>query len=215
MTELEFAALLVSRVCHDLVSPLGAVVNGLEVLEEEHDAAMRKDALRLVASSADQALQRLQFLRLAFGAAGSSGAEVDMDEVGKMVAGWFSGSRISVRWENHTQIWPKAWAKLAMNAAMIMADCLPRGGRLIFAPGENPDKNGFTILAAGPGARVTEATAETLGGIRSVEKYDARGVQPVLTRALAQELGAELALHPGADQVEFMATPKTPAPDLR
>src|SRR5258708_37217221 len=76
MNDLDFAALLVSRVCHDLVSPVGAVVNGLEVLEDETDPAMRADALRLVASSAEQAAARLQFARIAFGAAGSAGAEL-------------------------------------------------------------------------------------------------------------------------------------------
>ena len=48
MNELDFSAYMVSRVCHDLVSPLGAVVNGLEVLEDERDAAMRADALKIV-----------------------------------------------------------------------------------------------------------------------------------------------------------------------
>jgi len=74
MTDLEFSAFLVSRVCHDLVGPLGAVVNGLEVLEDERDAAMRADALKIVTSSANQALARLQFMRLAVGAAGSVAA---------------------------------------------------------------------------------------------------------------------------------------------
>ena len=73
MTDLEFSAYLVSRVCHDLVGPMGAVVNGLEVLEEERDASMRADALKVVTTSAGQALARLQFMRLAFGAAGSAG----------------------------------------------------------------------------------------------------------------------------------------------
>src|SRR4051812_22303751 len=66
MNEIEFSALMVSRVCHDLVGPLGAVVNGLEVLEDERDATMREDALKLVASSANQALARIQFMRIAF-----------------------------------------------------------------------------------------------------------------------------------------------------
>ena len=74
MSEIEFAALLVSRVCHDLVGPLGAVVNGMEVLEDERDPAMRADAIKLVTMSADQALARIQFMRIAFGAAGSAGA---------------------------------------------------------------------------------------------------------------------------------------------
>ena len=74
MTDIEFAALMVSRVCHDLVGPLGAVVNGMEVLEDERDPAMRADAIKLVTMSADQALARIQFMRIAFGAAGSAGA---------------------------------------------------------------------------------------------------------------------------------------------
>ena len=94
MNDIEFAALLVSRVCHDLVSPVGAVMNGLEVLEDERDAAMRADALQLVASSAEQAAARLQFARLAFGAAGSAGASLDLTEVGRIVKGLVEGSKI-------------------------------------------------------------------------------------------------------------------------
>src|SRR5258706_14836505 len=78
MNDLEFAALLVSRVCHDLVSPVGAVVNGLEVLEDETDPAMRADALRLVAASAEQAAARLQFARIAVGASRSAVAALDL-----------------------------------------------------------------------------------------------------------------------------------------
>src|SRR6202789_3665957 len=85
MNEIEFSALMVSRVCHALVGPLGAVVNGLEVLEDEHDAAMREDAIKLVTSSANQALARIQFMRIAFGAAGSAGAERDLGDIGRLI----------------------------------------------------------------------------------------------------------------------------------
>src|ERR1700739_155535 len=98
MTEIEFAALLVSRVCHDLVSPLGAVVNGLEVLEDERDPAMRADALKIVASSAAQALARIQVMRIAVGAAGSAGAELDLGEIGRLAKGLFEGSKITLDW---------------------------------------------------------------------------------------------------------------------
>src|SRR5271156_1503801 len=93
MNDIEFAALMVSRVFHDLVGPLGAVVNGLEVLEDERDATMRADALKLVTSSADQALARIQFMRIAFGAAGSAGAELDMNEVGRLVTALLEGGK--------------------------------------------------------------------------------------------------------------------------
>src|SRR5258705_13002728 len=86
MNDLDFAALLVSRVCHDLVSPIGAVVNGLEVLEDETDMAMRADALRLVAASAEQAAARLQFARIAFGAAGSAGGGAAFPQGGRLLA---------------------------------------------------------------------------------------------------------------------------------
>src|SRR6516165_7666999 len=115
MNDLDFAALLVSRVCHDLVSPVGAVVNGLEILEDERDAAMRADALKLVASSAELAAARLQFARIAFGAAGSSGAELDLNEVGRMVRGLLNGGKVEVDWQGAAVNWPKDWAKLLMN----------------------------------------------------------------------------------------------------
>src|SRR6201996_1561275 len=99
MDDIEFAAFLVSRVCHDLVGPMGAVINGLEVMEDERDAAMRADALKIVTSSAQQALARLQFLRIAFGAAGSAGAELDVGEVGRLVAGVLEGGQVKLDWQ--------------------------------------------------------------------------------------------------------------------
>jgi len=129
MNDIDFASFLVSRVCHDLVGPMGAVVNGLEVLEDERDAAMRADALKIVTSSAGQALARLQFLRIAFGAAGSAGAELDLGEVGRLVKGLFDDSKVRLDWQAARVNWPKDWAKLLMNATMLAADCLPRGGK--------------------------------------------------------------------------------------
>src|SRR6202789_4690969 len=130
MNDLDFAALLVSRVCHDLVSPVGAVVNGLEVLEDERDATMRADALRLVTSSADQAAARLQFARIAFGAAGSAGAELDLNEIGRIVKGLSNCSKGEIRMHGHHVNWPKDWAKLLMNATLLASDGLPRGGQV-------------------------------------------------------------------------------------
>src|ERR1700753_2302190 len=99
MNDLEFAAMLVSRVCHDLVSPVGAVVNGLEVLEDETDSAMRADALRLVAVSAELAAARLKFPPIAYGAAGSVGAELDLTEVSRVVEGLMKGGKVELDWQ--------------------------------------------------------------------------------------------------------------------
>src|ERR1700688_4911977 len=160
MSDLDFAAMLVSRVCHDLVSPVGAVVNGLEVLEDERDATMRADALKLVASSAALAAARLQFARIAFGAAGSAGAELDLSEVGRMVCGLLQGSKIEIIWDAAVANWPKDWAKLLMNSALLAADSLPRGGRVQVATSAAPAAPSFTVRATGQGARLLDEVKE-------------------------------------------------------
>ena len=150
MTEIEFAALLVSRVCHDLVGPLGAVVNGMEVLEDERDPAMRADAIKLVTMSADQALARIQFMRIAFGAAGSAGAELDLGEIGRLVAGLLEGGKIQLIWNVPQLYWAKDWAKLLMNATLLAVDCLPRGGLVTVQAGADPQTPSFPYPRPGP-----------------------------------------------------------------
>ena len=77
---LDLAALLCSRVCHDLISPVGAIVNGLEVLDEDKDEETKTFALDLIKKSALAASAKLQFCRLAFGAAGSAGAQIELGD---------------------------------------------------------------------------------------------------------------------------------------
>jgi len=203
MNDLEFSAFLVSRVCHDLVGPLGAVVNGLEVLEDERDVAMRADALKIVTSSAAQALARLQFMRIAFGAAGSAGAELDLGEVGRLISGLLEGGKVTLTWEPPHVNWPKDWAKLLMNAALIAADCLPRGGAVRIETGAESSVPGFKIVGTGQAAKVSEGMERALKG--EATDHDARGVQPVLTWRLAQGINARLTIAAREGQVEIVA----------
>jgi histidine phosphotransferase ChpT len=194
MNEIEFSALMVSRVCHDLVGPLGAVVNGLEVLEDERDAAMRDDALRLVATSANQALARIQFMRIAFGAAGSAGAELDLNEVGRLVAGLLEGGKVSLEWNVPQAYWPKDWAKLLMNAALLGSDCLPRGGVVRVEASADAAAPAFTVRAQGTHIRVAEEVERALNGEQSAGTVDARGIQPFLAHKLSRAVNAVLAI---------------------
>ena len=95
---LDLAALLCSRVCHDLISPVGAIVNGLEVLEEDKDEETKTFALDLIKKSAYQASAKLQFCRLAFGAAGSAGAQIDLGEAEKTARGLFEDNKTNLAW---------------------------------------------------------------------------------------------------------------------
>jgi histidine phosphotransferase ChpT len=204
MSELEFAALLVSRVCHDLVSPVGAVVNGLEVLEDERDANMRADALKLVTSSAEQATARLQFARIAFGAAGSAGAELDLNEVGRTVQGLVRGGKVDVDWQAASLNWPKDWAKLLMNATLLASDSLPRGGHIKVETSSDPAAPGFTVRATGQNARILEEGEKAARG-EPVYPMDGRSIQAFLTYKLARTLNAGLTLTARDGTVELVA----------
>ena len=203
MNDIEFTALMVSRVCHDLVGPLGAVVNGLEVLEDERDAAMREEALKLVTSSANQALARIQFMRIAFGAAGSAGAELDLGEIGRLIEGLLDGGKVKLDWRVPQAYWGKDWAKLLMNATLLGADSLPRGGQVVVEAGADPKAPTFKILATGPVARVAEEVERTLRGEQVQSPVDARGIQPYLTYKLSRAVNAALTVKAGEGTVEI------------
>jgi len=203
MNDLDFAALLVSRVCHDLVSPVGAVVNGLEVLEDETDLAMRADALKLVAASAEQAAARLQFARIAFGAAGSAGAELDLSEVGRIMAGLLKGGKVELFWQAHAANWPKDWAKLLMNAVLSAADCLPRGGRVRVETSEG-SKPGFRVIATGMMIKLSPETERVLQG-DPADALDGRSIQPYLTYQLSKNLKTTLMVTATTNEVQFAA----------
>jgi histidine phosphotransferase ChpT len=205
MNDLDFAAMLVSRVCHDLVSPVGAVVNGLEVLEDERDATMRADALKLVASSAALAAARLQFARIAFGAAGSAGAELDLSEVGRMVGGLLQGSKTEIVWNAAVVNWPKDWAKLLMNSTLLAADSLPRGGRVIVTTSADGAAPNFTVRATGQSARVLDEVEKALRG-EPDGQLDGRSIQPFLTHKLVRLLSANLTLSCSENFIEITAS---------
>lgn len=204
MNDLEFAALLVSRVCHDLVSPVGAVVNGLEVLEDERDATMRADAFKLVVSSAEQAAARLQFARIAFGAAGSAGAQLDLSEVGRTVRGLVRGGKVEIDWQAAPLNWPKDWAKLLMNATLLAADSLPRGGIVKVETSADAAAPSFKVVATGQGARLLEDVEKAVRGEPN-GPIDGRSIQPFLTHRLARGLNAGLTISAAENRIEMVA----------
>lgn len=181
---LDLAALLCSRVCHDLISPVGAIVNGLEVLEEDNDEETRTFALDLIKKSSRSASARLQFCRLAFGAAGSAGAQIDTGDAEKVSRGLIEDEKIKITWNLPRELRPKNQVKLLLNMMLIAAGAIPRGGTLAVDPVEGSP--GFRIIAAGLNARVTPTTVELLAGAPG-QTVDAHGVQPYYTGILARE----------------------------
>ncbi len=162
---------------------------------------MRADAIKLVTMSADQALARIQFMRIAFGAAGSAGAELDLGEIGLLIAGLLAGGKVQLAWNVPRLYWGKDWAKLLMNATLLAADCLPRGGVVTVETGPETEAPSFRIRAEGPNARVTEDVDRAIKG--EAPHVDARHVQPYLTYKLSRTVNAAITLTPVEGAVEI------------
>ena len=141
---LELAALLCSRVCHDLISPVGAIVNGLEVLDDNPKPDDREFALDLIRKSAKTASARLQFCRLAFGAAGSSGAQIDLGDAQNMARGHLEDGKTTIAWNLPRLLLPKNRVKLLLNMMVIAQQTIPRGGVLTVDPVGEADTKRFS-----------------------------------------------------------------------
>ncbi|ATE64915.1 histidine phosphotransferase family protein [Rhizorhabdus dicambivorans] len=126
----EFASLLCSRLCHDLLSPVGALGNGLELLADETDPEMRERCMELLADSARATANRLKFFRLAFGSAGGFAEMVDTREAKAAIEGLHGDGKIRLGWMVEAPALPKAAIKVLLNLALIAGDALVRGGQL-------------------------------------------------------------------------------------
>jgi histidine phosphotransferase ChpT len=202
---LELAALLCSRVCHDLISPVGAIVNGLEVLDDNPKPEDREFALDLIRKSAKTASARLQFCRLAFGAAGSAGAQIDLGDAEAMARGHIEDGKITVAWNLPRLLLPKNRVKLLLNMLVIAQQTIPRGGVLRVDPLGEGERLGFRVTANGLNARLPQNIADLLTSGQP-STVDAHSVQPYYTRLLAQSCGLRVTLAPEGDAVVVTAS---------
>ena len=186
---LDLAALLCSRVCHDLISPVGAIVNGLEVLEEDKNEETKVFALELIKKSALQASAKLQFCRLAFGAAGSAGAQIDLGDAEKVTRGLLADDKTKITWNLPRKLMPKNRVKLLLNMLLIAVGTIPRGGTITVDLADGG--KGFRIASSGHNARLSEATAELIVGSPD-RAVDAHAIQPLYTGILARDCGLVL-----------------------
>jgi len=198
---LDLAALLCSRVCHDLISPVGAIVNGLEVYEEDNDEETKTFALELIKKSARTASARLQFCRLAFGAAGSAGAEIDLGDAENMARGFIEDDKIKLTWNLPRLLLPKNRVKLLLNMLIIAAQTIPRGGTLVVDPEGTGPATSFRIMARGPNSRVPPAIPGLLAGAGGDKPVDGHAIQPVYTGLLARSCGLAVTIAAEGDAV--------------
>jgi len=201
LSDLELAALLCSRVCHDVISPVGAIANGLEILADEDDEEMRQMAFDLVRRSAGQASAKLQFCRLAFGAAGSARSQLDLKEAGEIARMFVGDEKIRLDWAMPHETRDKTEVKLLLNLMLMAISAIPRGGLVTVGD----DGGGLVVSATGEGAKLPDISSRVLAGDIDAADIDARLVQVYYAMRLADQAGYGIKAEVGSDGVVITA----------
>ncbi len=202
---LDLAALLCSRVCHDLISPAGAIVNGLEVLEESKDEETKTFALDLIRKSARTASARLQFCRIAFGAAGSAGAQIDLGDAETVARGQIEDEKVKLAWNLPRALLPKNRVKLLLNLLLVATQTIPRGGVLAVDGGGEGENMTFKITSRGLNSRIPQAVPGLLAGCPEGGIVDAHAIQPFYAGLLARNCGLNLSIEAEGDAIAVTA----------
>ena len=190
---LEMASLLCSRLCHDLLSPVGALSNGLELLADEKDPEMRKRCFELLEQSAKISADKLKFFRLAFGAAGGFGELVPVDEPRSLVDALIGNNgRITANWALGAPALPKTAVKVLLNLSMIAIEALVRGGTLDIGAELREGASEIVIRAAGPKIAFDPVIGRALDGSLEARELSSRTAPAYMLYQLAASTGGGL-----------------------
>ncbi len=188
--DLDLASLLCSRLCHDLLSPVGAMNNGLELLADETDPEMRQRCMDLLAESARSAANKLKFFRLAFGAAGGFGPAVDPAEAKAVIEPLVLASgRTTLEWAVPSALMPKRAIKILLNLVLLANEALVRGGTLFIGAELRAGEQEIVIKATGPKVIVDATIKQALRGELAASQIDSRTAAAWMVHNLTSEGG--------------------------
>jgi len=196
-SDLDLASLVASRLCHDVVGAVGAIQNGLELMGE--DQAMTDMAIDLIAKSTAQASARIQYARVAYGAAGGS-TVLDPAEGRRLTEGLFAGEKAALDWQWDGPAVPRDRVKLAMLLAAYASGAVPRGGSVLVAQ----EGEGLIVVASGANVRKPAHLDVITDG---AEPHEPQAVQPLLIVRLAAALGLVVEAEGGKENMTFRAAP--------
>ena len=205
-SDLELAALISSKICHDIINPVGAIYNGLEILDEEDDAEAKSYALDVIRNVTEQASARLQFARFAFGAAGSAGSMIDLATAEQISRGFLGNGKHKLVWRGASGHMSKDKVKLLLNLVASAVSALPRGGEIEVSIRGSLENPSFLVRCRGMGARPPLHLIEFLDG-KQVPPLDTMTIQAYYTCRLAQTSQMHLEVHKDANDVVLSAKP--------
>lgn len=203
----DLAALLCSRVCHDLINPVGAIGNGLEVLADPTQTEMAAFAKELIEKSTRHARAKLEFARIAFGASSTAGTDIDTREAERVSQLLIGCEKAELDWKPAPMLLPKNRCKLLLNMLVIAIASVPRGGTVTVEIEGEAGRENFTITATGPKTLIPNAVQGLLAGTPEDGSVDARGIQPFYTGVLARLTHMGLNIVLDGDILRFTADP--------
>jgi histidine phosphotransferase ChpT len=205
-TDLELAALISSKICHDVIGPVGAIYNGLEILDEDDDAQTKIYALDVIRNVTEQASARLQFARFAFGAAGSAGAQIDLTTAEQISRGLIGKGKHKLAWHGMPGHMAKDKVKLLLNLLASAITALPRGGDIDVRIDGTMEQPNFLLYCRGPGARPPQYLADYVAG-GQVQQLDALSIQAYYTWRLAASSRMRLSIAKDGADIALIAKP--------
>ncbi|MEE9273567.1 MAG: histidine phosphotransferase family protein [Robiginitomaculum sp.] len=205
LTASDFAALLCARICHDLVSPIGALGAAIEVLDDDDNMDMREDAMELIKLSAGQASAKLQFLRLAFGAGGAAPGVLGVKELERLSMGVYGEGKTKLNWQFSVEGIDKPAARILLNLVMLALQSIPRGGKMSVSVDAVDNAAKMVFVCTGPKARLDKKTLMTLAGKAPEDGFDGRTIQPFYTGMITRDAKGSIDTKIEGETVTFTA----------
>ncbi|MCZ2328731.1 histidine phosphotransferase ChpT [Bartonella sp. F02] len=199
----DLAALLCSRICHDLISPIGAIQNAMELYDE---GGIDEDVLQLVRLSAVNASVRLQFARLAFGSAGGIGCQIETRFAEEIAQQYMAEEKATLKWQAPSFLLPKDEVKLLLNLLLIANAMVSRGGEIIVMILQEQDKRSFRFEVCGKTLRIPSHFIDLCNGKVPEELIDAHMIQFYYTVLLSEETSMKISIHERDDHVILEST---------
>jgi len=197
----KLTALVASRICHDMVEPMSAIIQGLEMIKDG-DGKPDPDALSLLDTGVGKAWAKLEFFRFAMAGATAEG-DSTLEEGRAVATKLYSVLKPELVWSAPNVAMPRPAVRVIVNLLLIANECLPRGGTVELTARPQGDAAEVIVIAKGPRAKLKETTAAALRGEDG--ELSGHTIQPTLTGLLARQGGVELAARESEDCIELVA----------
>ena len=188
----DLASLISSRICHDLISPIGALNTAIEVLDDTESKEMHEDALKLIKLAASEASAKLSYLRIALGTNSTSKGVMNLDELKLITENMFNTEKFSFNWDVSEIKLEKSIARILLNILMLAIQSIPRGGKVTIKIEEKSDKLKLVTSANGIKSRLDKQTEDAFKGILPSEEIDGRVIQSFFTGILIDNLNGRI-----------------------